>query len=130
MNCGQKNDCGDVCGETYACGGCRSANQEKALMDHMLDVYKALGVRWGDEPFAVIAHLKESGEMWIDAHNESVELKKAADKLLKALKAQMQMRGKGGVHQKLEEALAWKQNDELADRLANEAISDYSLLNP
>jgi hypothetical protein len=39
---------------------------------HLMDVYKALGVRWGDDPFAVIDHLKESDELWTEAHNETI----------------------------------------------------------
>ncbi len=50
------------------------------------------------------------------------------DRLAEALKAKIQMEGRGGVHKKLEDALCWKDNDEKAHKMATEALAAYDEL--
>lgn len=54
------------------------------------------------------------------------ELVEAAEKLKLALDAKIVMEGRNGVHKRLDEHLAWRQNDELAQRMAEEALALYS----
>ena len=54
------------------------------------------------------------------------ELVEAAEKLKLALDAKIVMEGRNGVHKKLDDHLAWRQNDELAQRMAEEAFKLYS----
>ena len=44
-------------------------------------------------------------------------------RLREALLAKIKMEGRGGKHGKLDEAISWRENDEIAQRLAEKALS-------
>ena len=55
-------------------------------------------------------------------------LLRAAEMLCAALKAKIQMEGRNGVHKKLEDHLIWRENDILAQKMADDAIAAYEAI--
>ncbi len=64
-----------------------------------------------------------SEEVSLETAEANARLMAAAPDLLEALKAMIVMMDRGGQPKKLDDALTWRQNDELARQMADDAVA-------
>lgn len=78
------------------------------------------------DPIKRFAYVQQMDALLVNKAEALRDLVAAAEKLKLALDAKIVMEGRNGVHKKLDDHLAWRQNDELAQRMAEEALALYS----
>ena len=76
MSCGLKNDCNDICGETYTCGNCSKQATMVSMILNLQSRNAELEVRVGELEKFIFEKGKELGEI---LRKHRVELEKYED---------------------------------------------------